>query len=129
MTAEISLTVQLTALAIIALGYALITWAVAVNRFFSAAVRIQRDRGHQVITTGPYRWVRHPGYTGDSIAILAAPLALGSLWALVPAGLTTILLIVRTRLEDQTLQAEPAGYKAYTQQTRYRLIPGLWQPN
>ena len=125
-TAEIPLTVQLTALAIIALRYALVTWAVAVNRFFSAAVRIQRDRNHQVITTGPYRWVRHPGYTGGSIAILATSLVLGSLWALIPAGLTTMLLIVRIALEDRTLQVELAGYKDYVQQTRYRLIPGLW---
>lgn len=125
-TAEIPLTVQFAALAITALGYALVTWAVAVNRFFSTVVRIQRDRGQCVITTGPYRWVRHPGYTGASILYLATPLALGSLWALIPAGLTILLLIVRTHLEDRTLQAELTGYKAYTQQTRYRLIPGLW---
>ncbi len=125
-TFEIPLTAQFTALAITGLGYALITWAVAVNRFFSAAVRIQRDRGHRVITTGPYQWVRHPGYTGGSIAYLTTPLALGSLWALIPAGLTIMLLIVRTVLEDRTLQAELVGYKDYTQQTRYRLLPGLW---
>jgi len=125
-TAEIPMTVQLIALGITALGYALMIWAVAVNRFFSAVVRIQRDRGHRVITAGPYRWVRHPGYTGGSIAILATSLALGSLWALIPAGLTTMLLIVRTILEDRTLQAELAGYQDYAQQTRYRLLPGLW---
>ena len=125
-TAEIPLTVQVAALAIIAIGYVLITWAVAVNRFFSSVVRIQRDRGHRVITTGPYRWVRHPGYTGGGIAFLATPLALGSLWAFIPAGLTIMLLIVRTVFEDRTLQAELVGYQDYMQQTRYRLIPGFW---
>ena len=117
---------QVAALAIIAIGYVLITWAVAVNRFFSSVVRIQRDRGHRVITTGPYRWVRHPGYTGGGIACLATPLALGSLWAFIPAGLTIMLLIVRTVFEDRTLQAELVGYQDYMQQTRYRLIPGFW---
>ena len=125
-TVDIPLTIQLTALTMTALGYALITWAIAVNRFFAGAVRIQRDRNHQVITTGPYRWVRHPGYTGTSIAYLATPIALGSLWALIPSGLTIMLLIIRTILEDRILQAELVGYKDYTKQTRYRLFPGLW---
>ncbi len=123
---NIPIVLQIVALLLVVLGYALITWALAVNRFFSSVVRIQTDRGHTVITTGPYRFVRHPGYSGIIISYLATPVALGSLWALIPAGLTVLLLVVRTALEDSTLQSELEGYKDYTQQTGYRLLPGIW---
>ncbi len=123
---NIPLVLGLVALVIVVIGYALVIWAVAVNQFFSSVVRIQTDRGHTVITTGPYRFVRHPGYTGGIVSYLATPVALGSLWALIPAGLTVLLLVVRTALEDRTLQKELSGYKEYTQQTRHRLLPGIW---
>ncbi|MDJ0619211.1 MAG: isoprenylcysteine carboxylmethyltransferase family protein [Calothrix sp. MO_192.B10] len=123
---DIPLVLQFAALVVVVIGYALVIWAVAVNRFFSSVVRIQTDRGHTVITTGPYRFVRHPGYTGGIVSYLATPVALGSLWALIPAGLTVLLLVVRTALEDQMLQSELSGYKEYTQQTRDRLLPGIW---
>ncbi|UCC65296.1 MAG: isoprenylcysteine carboxylmethyltransferase family protein, partial [Anaerolineae bacterium] len=108
------------------LGWALFMWAMGANAFFSEAVRIQEERGHTVVTNGPYRYVRHPGYVGAILALLATPLLLGSLWALVPAGLAAIGYVVRTGLEDKTLQEELDGYKDYTRQVRYRLLPGVW---
>ena len=113
-------------LVLVVLGYAWATWALAVNRFFSAVVRIQSERGHVVIDTGPYRWMRHPGYAGGALSYLAAPLLLGALWALVPAALTTIALVARTALEDRTLRQELLGYADYARRVRFRLLPGLW---
>lgn len=105
----------------------MITWSMAVNPFFEKTVRIQRDRNHQVIESGPYGIVRHPGYTTTLFGlVLAIPLLLGSWWAFIPAMLATLCLIVRTALEDRTLQKELSGYDAYTRKVRYRLIPGLW---
>ena len=98
----------------------------AANAFFSMVVRIQEDRGHAVATGGPYRYVRHPGYVGMMLSLLGTPLLLGSLWALVPAGLATCLYVVRTALEDRTLQEELEGYKDYAGQVRRRLLPGVW---
>ncbi len=114
------------AFATTALGYSLSTWAMLVNRFISPLVRIQRDRGHVVVTSGPYRFVRHPGYAGAAATSVATPLLLGSLWALVPAALAICLLIVRTALEDRTLQEEMEGYHDHTARVRFRLLPGLW---
>jgi protein-S-isoprenylcysteine O-methyltransferase Ste14 len=123
---EVALAIQIAALAVMLLGYSLFSWAMVSNRFFSRVVRIQEDRGHAVETGGPYRVVRHPGYVGFGTATLATALALGSLWALIPAGIAVILMIVRTALEDRTLQAELEGYKEYAQRVRYRLLPGVW---
>jgi protein-S-isoprenylcysteine O-methyltransferase Ste14 len=117
---------HITAFVITALGYSLGTWATLVNRFFSAVVRIQRDRGHTVVSSGPYRLIRHPGYAGAVVTSLATPLLLGSLWALIPAVLAVCTLIIRTALEDRTLQEELEGYHDYTARVRYRLLPGVW---
>ena len=108
------------------LGYALFLWAMVSNAFFSEGVRIQEERGHTVATGGPYRYVRHPGYAGAIVAGLATPFLLGSLWALIPAAISATLYVVRTGLEDTTLREELPGYKEYAQQTRSRLLPGLW---
>ena len=115
------------------LGYALLitgivglTWAESVNRFFEPTVRIQTDRGHRVIDTGPYAFVRHPGYVSGFLVFIGMPLCLGSLWALIPGILLCPLLVLRTIWEDQTLRDELAGYEEYTQRVRYRLIPGVW---
>ena len=102
------------------------TWAESVNKFFEPTVRIQTDRGHKVIDTGPYALVRHPGYVAACLLFMGMPLALGSLWALIPAVLSCLLLVVRTILEDRTLREELSGYEEYTQRVRYRLIPGVW---
>jgi protein-S-isoprenylcysteine O-methyltransferase Ste14 len=107
-------------------GMAVTAWAQAVNRFFEPGVRIQADRGHTVIQTGPYAVVRHPGYTGACLLFVGTALALGSLWALIPAILACLILVVRTAWEDRTLREELPGYKEYTQRVRYRLIPGVW---
>ena len=103
------------------------TWAMAVNTHFEKTVRIQRDRNHRVIQSGPYRIIRHPGYIATLLGfVLATPLLLGSWWAFVPALLAAFCLILRTALEDQTLRKELTGYEAYTGKVRYRLFPGLW---
>jgi protein-S-isoprenylcysteine O-methyltransferase Ste14 len=94
--------------------------------YFSAIVRIQTDRGHRVITGGPYRIVRHPGYVGAILFTLATPVMLGSAWALLPAAIAAVLYIVRTKKEDDTLQAELPGYLTFTKETRFRLLPGIW---
>jgi protein-S-isoprenylcysteine O-methyltransferase Ste14 len=125
-TPEYALAIYLAALAVAALGQCLFSWAMASNKFFSRAVRIQTDRGHFVESGGPYRYVRHPGYVGMIASMLAAPLALGSLWALVPASIVSGAYVVRTALEDRTLQEELEGYKDYAQHVRYRLVPGVW---
>lgn len=108
------------------LGQAIFLWAKRVNSFFSAVVRIQTERGQTVCTEGPYRTIRHPGYLGGLLFGLSSPLVLGSLWALVPAALAAVLLVVRTALEDRTLQAELPGYTAYTVEVKHRLVPGIW---
>ena len=108
------------------LGWLLITWAMLANPHFEATVRIQTDRGHRVVTTGPYAVVRHPGYVGASLWALGTPLIVGSAYGLIPAGLTVGLLVFRTALEDRTLRAELPGYADYARQVRYRLVPGIW---
>jgi protein-S-isoprenylcysteine O-methyltransferase Ste14 len=111
---------------LIAFGYAFATWALVENRFFSGVVRIQTDRGHVVCDTGPYRFVRHPGYAGNILPLFGIVLALGSVWTLIPAAVATIITVIRTVLEDQTLQEELSGYRDYVQRVRYRLIPGIY---
>jgi protein-S-isoprenylcysteine O-methyltransferase Ste14 len=118
--------IQVVALVLMALGQGLFSWAMASNEFFSTTVCIQKDRGHAVATGGPYRYVRHPGYVGYIVFTLATPLILGSLWALIPAGLVALAMIVRTALEDETLLKELDGYKDYATRVRYRLLPGVW---
>jgi protein-S-isoprenylcysteine O-methyltransferase Ste14 len=110
----------------LALALAVIWWALFTNTFTSRVVRIQDDRGHQVVTDGPYRYVRHPMYVGVIIAVLAMPVVLGSWWALIPGVGIVVLFFVRTALEDRTLQAKLSGYSEYTKIVRYRLVPGVW---
>lgn len=100
--------------------------ALIVNRHLEPTVRIQTDRGHRVISGGPYRYVRHPMYLGMLAMYASWPLVLGSRWAFVPAGIVALLLVVRTALEDRTLQAELPGYAEYAGRTRFRLLPGVW---
>jgi len=123
---RVPLMLQVAALVAAAVGNLISIWATAVNRFYSRWVRIQKERGHVVISDGPYRYLRHPGYLGQIIFSLASTLALGSLWALIPGSLFAMLLVVRTALEDRTLQDELDGYKEYTQRVRHRLIPHIW---
>ena len=108
------------------LGQGVFLWARTTNAWFSSMVRIQTDRDHQVCDSGPYAFVRHPGYVGGLLFMLATPLMLGSLWGLVPQVTGGVLLIIRTALEDRKLQKELPGYADYARRVRYRLVPGLW---
>ncbi len=122
----IPLAAQIAALVVSALGYALVVWATASNAFFSQIFRIQSERGHTVATGGPYQYVRHPAYVGTILYELAVPVLLASWWALIPGGLNVILFVLRTALEDRTLQAELAGYADYAHKVQYRLLPRVW---
>ncbi len=123
---NMSPSLQIAGLIVVALGYILFGWAMVVNHYFSRVVRIQEDRGHQVCSDGPYQFVRHPGYAGFIPAFLGMALALGSGWALLPMAVSAALLVLRTALEDRTLHEELPGYEAYAAQVRYRLLPGVW---
>jgi protein-S-isoprenylcysteine O-methyltransferase Ste14 len=111
---------------LISLGYAFAAWALIENRFFSSVVRIQVDRGHVVCDSGPYRIVRHPGYAGNIVALLGIVLALSSMWTFIPAAVALIIAVIRTVLEDRTLQDELPGYRDFARRVRYRLIPGIY---
>jgi protein-S-isoprenylcysteine O-methyltransferase Ste14 len=113
-------------LVVAAAGYGFAGWAFLENRFFSAVVRIQSERGHAVCDTGPYKMVRHPGYSGSVLATLAMALALDSVWILIPATVAVVIAVVRTALEDRTLQEELPGYRQYADRVRYRLIPRIY---
>jgi protein-S-isoprenylcysteine O-methyltransferase Ste14 len=107
-------------------AWSLVIWAFRVNAFLAEYVRIQTERGHAVCTTGPYRFVRHPMYVAVIVTILLVPVLLGSLYALIPAGLIAALFVLRTALEDRTLRAELSGYEEYARTVRWRLVPGIW---
>jgi protein-S-isoprenylcysteine O-methyltransferase Ste14 len=114
------------AVAAAGLSAALTSWAIRSNRFFSAVMRIQKDRGHTVVDSGPYRFVRHPGYAGMAVFTLATPLILGSWRALAPAAISAVFIVLRTIMEDATLHNELEGYASYAHRVRYRLLPGIW---
>jgi protein-S-isoprenylcysteine O-methyltransferase Ste14 len=122
----VPLAVQVVALALFALGDLFAFWAMWSNAFFATTVRIQGERGHAVATGGPYRYVRHPGYSGWLVCNVVPPLILDSLWAFIPAVLTVFIILIRTAAEDRTLQEELPGYAEYAQRVRYRLLPYVW---
>lgn len=107
-------------------GSVLINWAVIVNPYFEPTVRIQKDRGHHVVTTGPYKFVRHPGYLGGILWTLSIPLIIGSLFAVIPVAIYVLLTIIRTSLEDRTLNKELNGYSEYAKRVKYKLFPEIW---
>ncbi|MBN1264167.1 MAG: isoprenylcysteine carboxylmethyltransferase family protein [Anaerolineales bacterium] len=107
-------------------GQALVTWGMVANAYFSMVVRMQEDRGQKVVTTGPYRFVRHPGYVGTILFAIGGALLLGSLWTLLPALVESGLFVLRTAWEDRDLQKELPGYREYAERVRWRLIPGIW---
>jgi protein-S-isoprenylcysteine O-methyltransferase Ste14 len=117
---------EVVAFVALVLAYLFSIQAMLENRFFSAVVRIQTERGHEVVSAGPYRYVRHPGYLGAIVTYLAIPVALGTLWALAPGVITCALTVVRTALEDKTLRSELPGYADYAARVRWRLLPGVW---
>jgi protein-S-isoprenylcysteine O-methyltransferase Ste14 len=118
--------ISLMTVVVFAIGYGISTWAVLCNPFFSTFVRIQNDREHSVISSGPYALIRHPGYAGVLLAHLALPLALGSIWAVLPSILGIIFFVLRTSREDQELRDHLVGYREYQSRVRWRLIPGVW---
>jgi len=107
-------------------GWIGVAWAETVNPFFEPGVRIQTERGHHVIDTGPYAIVRHPGYVAASVMFAGFAISLGSWWALIPAGVGSLVLVLRTAWEDRTLHVELPGYATYATRVRFRLIPGIW---
>jgi protein-S-isoprenylcysteine O-methyltransferase Ste14 len=113
-------------LGLYASGSVPIIWAMVANPHLEQTVRIQEDRAHRAVATGPYRCIRHPMYSGMILQQLAPPLVLGSLWAFVPAGAACLTIVVRTALEDATLRRELSGYEQLARRTRHRLLPGVW---
>jgi protein-S-isoprenylcysteine O-methyltransferase Ste14 len=118
---------QALGLALVAMGYALVFWAMLVNRFFSSVVRIQSDRGQHVVSAGPYALVRHPGYSAGVLIVLASGIALGS-WVAAAFLVAVVLpfLLYRVVNEDRVLQSRLEGYTAYTRRVPWRLVPGIW---
>jgi len=123
---SVPLWLQVIGLVVFVVSFGVNIWAMAVNNFYSRVVRIQEDRGQYVVTDGPYQLVRHPSYAGGIVSWICTALALDSWWALFPAVLVGMVFVVRTALEDRTLQEELPGYTEYAQRVRYRLLPGVW---
>ena len=125
-SATVSTTARAVGLASVVVGLAVMVWAIAANRFFSSVIRIQTDRGHRVVTTGPYRWVRHPAYAAAPFVFVGTGFALGSRWAALAAAPVLLGVLRRTIQEDRVLRAELPGYVDYAQKVPYRLVPGVW---
>jgi protein-S-isoprenylcysteine O-methyltransferase Ste14 len=123
---HVPLTLRVAGLIVFAAGLSFVLWAMHVNRFFSSVVRIQRERGHHLVASGPYRWVRHPRYAGAIPAVIASGIALCSWLATAIGALGVPLLLWRTIIEDCVLRAELPGYETYAQSVRWRLLPGVW---
>jgi protein-S-isoprenylcysteine O-methyltransferase Ste14 len=121
-----NLPLKIISLLIILAGYGLSSYALIENRFFSGVVRLQKDRGHYVVSSGPYHWIRHPGYAGGLLTYFAVPVFLDAAWAFLPAVFLAVMLVIRTKLEDRTLQDRLEGYSDYAKQVKYRLLPGVW---
>ncbi len=125
-TQGLSLAVHIAGTIAFAAGLGFFGWAMITNAYFSTTVHIQSERGHTVCRSGPYRFIRHPGYSGTILQSLGIPLLLGSWWALIAGVAAAAFIIIRTSLEDRTLQAELPGYKDFASEVRYRLVPGIW---
>lgn len=125
-TDSVPRSLQWLGLVVFAAGWGLTIWAMHVNRFFSSVVRIQEERGHQLVTEGPYAWVRHPGYVAGLLVILSGGIALGSWLSMIPTALMAPFLFVRTVREDRFLNQNLPGYVDYAAKVRYRILPGIW---
>ena len=123
---QVPLSLQITGLAGLTLGMGVAVWSMVANPFFSSVVRLQVDRGHYLVTSGPYRLVRHPGYAGILITGPCFGLALGSWLSVLPMILFSFLILRRTLLEERFLREKLDGYTAYAEQVPYRLFPGVW---
>ena len=118
------LLLQISGLVLLVPALLLSVWVLLTNAYAARVVRIQE--GHQVVTTGPYRYVRHPMYSGTLLAWIAGALSLGSWWMLIVSLMGILLFVWRTGMEDATLLEKLGGYAAYAETTRYRLVPGIW---
>jgi protein-S-isoprenylcysteine O-methyltransferase Ste14 len=125
-SSHIPTVIQSLAFITVVFGYFIAGWAMIANKFFSAVIRIQKERNQTVVSDGPYKFMRHPGYAGGILTLFSTPIMLGSLWAFLPTGFVVSLIIVRTFLEDKTLQAELDGYREYSKKVKFRLLPGVW---
>ena len=123
---RVSAPVRLTALVVYACALSFGMWAMVVNRFFSSAIRLQTDRGHHVIDTGPYRFVRHPGYAGLLVTSVCGGVVIGSWWSLAPLAVAGVIIVRRLLMEDRFLHEQLDGYSTYAARVRYKLVPGLW---
>lgn len=123
---QVSFAIKTISFIVIIASLALVFWAMKGNTFLSRVVEIQKERQHKVVTTGPYKHVRHPMYVGVIAFFFCLPIALGSLYGLIPAAFLVIAIIIRTHLEDKTFHNELPGYKEYAKKTKYRLLPGIW---
>jgi protein-S-isoprenylcysteine O-methyltransferase Ste14 len=112
------------AMLLLSTGFTL--WVMRENSFAAPVVKLQAERGHRVVSTGPYAWVRHPMYSGTVLFFAGAPLLLGSWWGLAMAPLFVVLFAIRARIEERALIAGLPGYADYAARVRYRLLPGLW---
>lgn len=126
LSSELSMPLYMVSVLVFLLGHVIFMWARRTNNYFSSVVRIQRERGHKVCDTGPYKYIRHPGYLGGLLWNAATPVILGFNWALIPTGMAIVLMIVRAILEDNTLKRELEGYREYRKKVRYKLIPFIW---
>ena len=125
-TGEVAIGWHMLGAVMYALSLELSSWAMITNAYFSTAVYIQKDRGQQVCSTGPYHFIRHPGYVGYFFQALSTPLLLGSLWAMLFAIPIALLMVIRTAKEDRMLQEQLPGYMEYSREVKYRLLPGVW---
>ncbi len=107
-------------------GWVFVVWAMVENEFFETTVRIQKEKNHRVVFTGPYAIVRHPGYTGMILFYGCTPFIIGSLYGLIPVLLLAVAFVFRTYFEDRMLYEELPGYKEYTKKVKYRLVPFIW---
>ena len=123
---DMSIAWQTLGLVLLVLSSAFIAWVFNENSFASAMVRLQSERGHRVISTGPYAFVRHPMYSGAVLFLVGIPLLLGSWWGTAMSPTFVILFGIRTRIEEKTLTAGLPDYSDYAARVRYRLVPGMW---
>jgi protein-S-isoprenylcysteine O-methyltransferase Ste14 len=123
---SVPLAVQVLGLALYLASTAFSMWVLRENSFAAPVVKVQAERGHRVIDTGPYAWVRHPMYSGVSLFFVGAPLLVGSWWGAAVAPLFVVLFAIRVRIEERTLMAGLPGYADYVARVRYRLVPGIW---
>lgn len=108
------------------LGLGITIASMVTNRYFSAVVRLQTDRGHRLVRSGPYRYVRHPGYLGIQLMMLASGVTLGSWWSVLPMLVFCLLVVRRMTIEERFLRAHLPGYSTYIREVPYKLIPGIW---